>query len=209
MYLLATLSFCTDIYVYLLPGYNSSPQDALEGAQPPFVIHADGSKTTYVNYDRLLERKEGPNECIFVSEDYCDGLAPASAESFVGSSYEEDKRNPFGFCVRHNSSGSMTQETFYDYAVHFVRHLPESQGKGGEPVILFLDGHGSRWNVAALRYLMANNVFPFFLPSHTSVWSQPNDSGVNKRLHACLECSTKSMQRMSIKSTLFHVNTII
>jgi len=41
------------------------------------------------------------------------------------------------------------------------------------PVILFLDGHGSHWNRNALKFLMDNKVFPFFLASHTSIWSQP------------------------------------
>ena len=81
----------------------------------------------------------------------------------------------------------MNQGIFYDYCDHFVSSLPPSQGKDALPVLLFLDGHVSRWSVAALRYLMINNVFPFFLASHTSIWSQPNDNGTIKRLHACTE----------------------
>ncbi len=61
--------------------------------------------------------------------------------------------------------------------------LPENHGA----TILFLDGHASRWSVPALRYLLKNRVFPFILASHTSIWSQPNDGGVNKRFHRAIE----------------------
>ena len=81
----------------------------------------------------------------------------------------------------------MTQRTFYDYAIHFVNNLPESQGSNGQPVILFLDGHSSRWDVSSLLFLLTNNVFFFFLPSHTSIWTQPNDNGTNLRWVKCLE----------------------
>ena len=70
----------------------------------------------------------------------------------------------------------MTQEVFFVYAKHFVNVLPPNHG----PVILFLDGHASRWNSHALQYFMDNKVYPFFLASHTSIWAQPNDAGVNK-----------------------------
>jgi len=78
--------------------------------------------------------------------------------------------------VETTSSGSMTQEVFMVYAKHFVKSLPSGHG----PVFLFMDGHASRWNNFALKYLTDNRVFTFFLASHTSIWSQPNDAGVNK-----------------------------
>jgi len=43
-------------------------------------------------------------------------------------------------------------------------------------------------NQDALQFLMVICVFPFILVSHTSrIWSQPNDAGVNKRLHWAIE----------------------
>jgi len=48
--------------------------------------------------------------------------------------------------IETTSSGSMTQEVFYVYAKHFVSSLTP----GHEPVILFLDGHGSCWSVPTL-----------------------------------------------------------
>ena len=56
---------------------------------------------------------------------------------------------------------------------------------GGEPVFLFLDGHASRWSLAGLAKLRANNVFVICVPSHTTVWSQPNDNGINAAMKAC------------------------
>jgi len=54
---------------------------------------------------------------------------------------------------------------------------------GGKPALLFLDGHASRWSVNALFYLRKNNVFVFCVPSHTTIWSQPNDAGPNASFH--------------------------
>ena len=74
----------------------------------------------------------------------------------------EEKKNPLGLKVRTTTNGSMAQSIFYDFCEHFVSSLPISQGKDKDMVILFLDGHVSRWNLAALHYLMINNIYPFF-----------------------------------------------
>ena len=89
----------------------------------------------------------------------------------------------------------MTQAIFFDYCNHFVDSLPPDQGKDGLPCILFLDGHASRWNIASIRYLMLNNVYPFYLASHTSIWSQPNDNGTIKCLHSCIEDASVKRRR--------------
>lgn len=60
--------------------------------------------------------------------------------------------------------------------------------------MLLLDGHSSRWDLPALRYLYEHNVFPFFFPSHTSIWSQANDNGTNKRLHALIEVEAAKLR---------------
>ena len=49
-----------------------------------------------------------------------------------------------------------------------------------------MDGNSSRWNLAALHYLRQNNVFAICIPSHTSIWAQPNDAGVNGALKHAL-----------------------
>jgi hypothetical protein len=67
--------------------------------------------------------------------------------------------------------GSITREMFVLFlARHFIRSLPKELG----PIILLLDGHGSRWSVPALQLLMANTIYRFFvIASHTSIWVQP------------------------------------
>jgi hypothetical protein len=71
---------------------------------------------------------------------------------------------------------------------------------------LLLDGHGSRWSVPALRKLISNNVFPFIFASHTSIWAQLNDAGVNKRFHWAIEKSAKQMRRGEEQATLEYFN---
>ena len=80
-----------------------------------------------------------------------------------------------GIKVCCTKNGSMERLAFREYAKHFVSQLPPGYGKGGEMVYLFLDGHSSRWDLMALRYFEENNVCVICLPSHTSIWSQPND----------------------------------
>jgi len=87
------------------------------------------------------------------------------------------------------SSGSMTQEVLYYYAKHFVCSLPEYHGA----TICFLDGHASCWSVPALWYHLKNHFYAFFLASHTSIWSQPNDGGVNKWFHLVIKESCSAV----------------
>ena len=105
-------------------------------------------------------------------------------------------RNPLAIDVNTTSNGSM-----------IVRSLPPDQGKDGLPCILILDGHVSRWNLAALQFLILNNVYPFFLASHTTIWSQPNDNGPIKRLHLCIEEITLKCCRWS-KAIIPYFNSI-
>ena len=88
-------------------------------------------------------------------------------------------------------SGLMTQEVFFLYAKHFVKSLPVNH----KPVLLLLDGHRSCWSVPALNLLLQNEIYLFFLASHMSIWSQPNDCGINKHFHWSLEQSVKSARR--------------
>jgi len=97
-----------------------------------------------------------------------------------------------------NTAGSSTQETFYHYCQHFVSSVIPA-GKRA-PIILLLDGHASCWNTQALHLLMSNHIFPFFLPSHTSIWSQLNDTGINIGFHAAIEKATKKRHRAAAVS---------
>jgi len=98
-----------------------------------------------------------------------------------------------------NTSGLSIQETFYHYCKHFVSSvLPVAKR---EPIILLLDGHASCWNTQALLLLMRNCIFPFFLPSHTSIWLQLNDAGINIGFHAAIEKATKKHHRAAAVSS--------
>jgi hypothetical protein len=117
--------------------------------------------------------------------------------------------NNFGFGVRTTRKGSMQQDIFLDYAVHFVNHLPPDQGKNKKPVILIMDGHNSRWTLNALHYLSQNNVWTFFLPSHTSIVTQPNDCNVNKDVHRHISIVADKMNNMVHTCSVTVLNVII
>ena len=111
--------------------------------------------------------------------------------------------------VRAIKNGSMTQDIFFDYCCHFVKHLPEGLGKDGKPSILFFDGHASRWNLPAICYLQEHSVHLFFLPSHTSVWTQPNNNGLNIRFHKYVKDAIKCLRNIGAKNTAWFYNTVI
>lgn len=79
--------------------------------------------------------------------------------------------------VHVNQNGSMTRVAFPRWCTHFVSHLPKD--RKSNPVLLIFDGHTSRWSYEGLSYLRRNHVFCLCLPSHTSIWSQPNDASSN------------------------------
>ena len=174
-----------------MPGCYKNNQNHSEGAAAPYISHSNKRKRNFEKNQTSFERHGPiPQKQPKVPDRFLEKL-------FNEMETEEKKRNPLAIRVSTTTNGSMTQGIFYDYCNHFVSSLPPDQGKHGLPSILFLDGHASRWNVAALRYLILNNVYPFFLPSHTSIWSQPNDNGTIKRLHACIEEATIKRRRWS------------
>ena len=185
-------------------GIYSIPINGIDGAPPPMIIHACSSSPT--KHDCLS--KQSPTDVFYQNPSYSEGLC----EPYSVMAEEGDvKKNPWGFLVRTAENGSMTQRTFYDFCMHFVKHLPKGQGKHGKPVILFLDGHSSCWDVSSLLYLMSNNIFPFLLPSHNSIWTQPNENGVNLRWLKSLETavSTLGMRNSGLSTTPQYFNIIL
>ena len=158
-----------------------------EGACGPVIIHSDGSQTEEKKQAERLRQRTGETP----------------AEATVKSRFVKGMDLP-GVLVRTSKKGSMTQEIFYDFCEHFVGSLPEEH----EPVILFLDGHASRWNTQALKYLNDNDVFVFFFASHTSIWAQPNDCGLNKRVHWAIEQANKKVRRSGETTTYEYYNRI-
>jgi hypothetical protein len=171
------------------PGAFRDIENGIEGAPGPMFIHTDKSKTKAKEAEERERQRNGedPQEAQ---------VAPRFLDEFVDS--PEVK-------IATTHSGSMTQEAFYLYVTHFLEARPKDSG----PIILLLDGHGSRWSVPALRKLIANNVYPFIFASHTSIWAQPNDAGVNKRFHWAIEESAKKERRGEDQATLPYFNHIL
>lgn len=173
--------------------YQNKKKGFTDGAPPPFIVHARG----HSKKDKKTKTKFDDPE--HVTESQLEGLVPLGETTSFAQAYKEN--NEFGFKVVSQPNGSMTLDSMLPYAKHFVDNLPEDRPQD-EPVILLLDGHGSRWNVEALNHLLENGVFPFYLPSHTSIWSQPNDNGVNKRLHSCIEIAARVTRSILAKEAL-------
>ena len=115
-------------------------------------------------------------------------VSPAMKDGFVDESTGEFYG---GIKVVAAENGSMRRELFPEWCKHYVDQLPPDQDCHGDPVananndwvILFIDGHTSRWSYEGLQYLRENKVPTFCLPSHTTVWAQPNDAGANREQH--------------------------
>ena len=160
------------------PGFYEDIVNGIEGAFSPVIIYANGSS-----------KDKEKNICL---QEQTTGVSPKLAK--IPPKYKAGLRSP-GIKVYTTRTGSMTREIFYFYAEHFIESLPANH----KPIILLLDGHSSRWSVSALRYFMKHNVFPFFLPSHTSIWSQTNDNGVNIRFHLAIEQYSRKFRRSKKK----------
>ena len=119
------------------------------------------------------------------------------------------KINPLGIDVRTTKNGSMERGRFLDYSNHFSSQLPSDQGKNQQPAFLFLDGHNSRWDIAALANMINNNTFTFYLASHTSIWSQPNDAGPNKKMHGEIETANSEVNKAVDTASVAYLNGII
>ena len=128
-----------------------------DGDHPPFHVtnglttRADGR---FVIPPFLVHSRPG-NDNPELSDGDVKGIARAVGRAPDGSVLVE---NPTSIQVAVSTSGSMTRELFPRWCEHFVNHLPSHQGKGKMPVVLFLDGHTSRWNYNALHFLRENNV---------------------------------------------------
>ena len=153
-------------------GRYANPQEGLEGAPPPVVIHSRPSaKKNQVLATKVMEEA---------------GLIEPDGEGGIAKVH--------GINVWATKNGSMEKVRMMDLADHFLENMPSHIGpisEGKTPAILFLDGHASRWDFSAIHKLFKHGVFLVCLPSHTSIWSQPNDRGPNKKLHQHIKEVTK------------------
>ncbi|XP_061196384.1 uncharacterized protein LOC133204647 [Saccostrea echinata] len=63
---------------------------------------------------------------------------------------------------------------------HFLKY---AQGRGGEPILLLLDGHKSHVSVGLVDWARQHNIILFILPAHTSHFLQPLDVGCYGPFH--------------------------
>ena len=160
----------------------------VEGAPPPVIIHS-----------KAVSTKAAPDaDPTKLGKGHLNGLVKMEAR-FASIEEAYGKNNDHGFLVLATANGSMKQSTMLPYAQHFVKNLPKDRDTS-EGVLLLMDGHSSRWDLASLKYFFDNNVYLFFFPSHTSIWSQPNDNGANMRLHNLIAAeATKRRRGISVK----------
>ncbi len=71
----------------------------------------------------------------------------------------------------------MDSDIFYSWAQHFVLETAHLR-RGGQSLLLVVDGHGSHIQYSTLQLLKDNNIFVAGLPAHTSHALQPLDVGV-------------------------------
>jgi len=158
----------------------------VKGACGPILIHTDKSKSKEKEAEERVRQHNGESP----------------TETITSSSWKVGLENLPDVKVETTNSGSMMQEVFMVYAKHFVETLPVRHG----PVMLFLDGHASHWNKYALKYLMDNHMFTFFLASHMSIWAQPNDAGVNKQFHSAIEEECRQVHHTLKVATKYYFN---
>ena len=186
-------------------GLYASQKEDKTGAVPPVVIHA--TKT-----DDKIDN---------VSDMYIKGMGTQGENQSEREAYET---NEYGIKVLGTKNGSMTKKSFVSLARHIIYHTFVNEGYTKEDaneiamgrkqvpykfrMLLTIDGHSSRWNLEAIRMLMAVGIFFFYLPSHTSTWTQANDNGTNMSLHRTIEDSITSYRRSSERYTQADFNSV-
>ena len=213
------------ISVYYLPSgfYRLPAVNRFDGAPGMMIIHSSSTKGKEVEEDdsddddSAVDVDAALDEEVVLNSMYLENLFDADAEidGITDERIKEAKINPLGIDVRATKNGSMEKKIFLDWTNHFKSQLPSDQGKGAfrgkekEPVFCLLDGHNSRWELSALLNMMANNIFTFYLASHTSIWSQPNDAGSNKKMHGEIEKSTDRVNKGVDSASVAYLNGII
>jgi len=109
--------------------------------------------------------------------------------------FEKDRKA----LIRNNSCGFMTKEIFFDYCIHFIDFIRNKQNENyfslNEPILLILDGHISRANVAALVLLRNENIHFLTLPSHLTHILQPYDVGIAQSLRSSFKKILRKIYR--------------
>jgi hypothetical protein len=88
---------------------------------------------------------------------------------------------PVGFRVNCTASGYADRQSFRAICNEL---LSSTCAAFGEPLILYMDGHDSHFDVVGNEKCFAANIFARFLRSHNSINDQPLDRGPNARIAA-------------------------
>ena len=97
------------------------------------------------------------------------------SKSFPGANYQFD--GPDDALYARSESGGIDNELFLSWMKVFLRHYGSQR-----PVILFFDGHASRFTLNVIDLAQENDVILFYLPPHTTHALQPLDVSVCKTL---------------------------
>lgn len=130
--------------------------------------------------------------CVSAAGRYLDPMAIMNIQSLPAS--YNDILHLFHWSYQH--SGWMTKDIFEKWIrlvfVPAVRDV-RSKRQCEKPALLFVDGHSSRENSSAMKFLLENKIHCVLFPPHTSHVLQPLDCGVfgsfkqrythNKRSH--------------------------
>ena len=104
--------------------YKDTANGIMDGAPGPIIIHTDKSKTKDKEKEERERQRNGENP----------------RPQTVAPRFKAGFENSPDIKVQTTCTGSMTQEIFYEFAVHFVDNLPKNDNR---PKILLLDGHAS------------------------------------------------------------------
>jgi hypothetical protein len=119
-------------------GAKCVPAHGVEGAPPEFIIIQDPD---YVDPAEGLSPAERNQALLYgrpaVIVSIHPRLLPGSFEEYKPGMLPEEL-NPKGIELRGSVTRSMTKELIYVWGCHFVKHLPQGQGKDGDGVILNL-----------------------------------------------------------------------
>lgn len=99
---------------------------------------------------------------------------------------EFNQFDPLLLKVYANSSGYQDQRTFYSYMTQdilpHILSIRHACKEDSIPIIIFLDGHSSRFTDSFKDYCSVNNITPILFPPHTTHLVQILDQHINSSL---------------------------
>ena len=99
---------------------------------------------------------------------------------------EFNQFDPLLLKVYTNSSGYQDQQTFYTYmtkdVLPHILNIRHACNDDAIPIIIFLDGHSSRFTDSFKDYCSVNNITPILFPPHTTHLVQVLDQHINSSL---------------------------